>query len=120
MYLCGMPRHMLLHGLLNSILIYYYQAMGAAIASVVAECAVTAAQFIVVRRELKFTRVLRIFARYAVLTAIMGAVGLIAAHFAPSGILGIAVIAAPCVVVYGAMLLLLRDPVFAFFKNRNG
>ena len=106
--------------ILNSIFIYYYQAMGAAIASVVAECAVTATQFIVVRRELKFTRVLRIFARYALLTAIMGAVGLIAAHFAPSGILGIAVIAAPCVVVYGAMLLLLRDPVFAFFKNRNG
>ena len=105
---------------LNAVLIYYYKAMGAAIASVIAECAVTATQFIVVRRELKITRVFKIFVRYAAFTAVMGAVGLAVAHFAPSGILGIAVIAVPCVVVYGALLLLLRDPVFVFFKNRNG
>lgn len=105
---------------LNSVLIYYHAAMGAAIASVLAECAVTAAQFIVVRREMKFFRVLKIFFRYALLTAVMGVVGLVAAHFAPGGILGIAVIGVSCVAVYGVLLLVLRDPVFAFFKNRNG
>ncbi len=106
--------------ILNSVLIYYRAAVGAAIASVIAECAVTAAQFYVVRRELRATRVLKIFVRYALLTAVMGVVGLVAAHFAPGGILGIAVIALPCVVVYGALLVVLRDPVFAFFKNRKG
>jgi len=63
------------------------------------------------------SRVLKIFARYAIFTAIMGAVGLVVSHFAMGGFLGIAVIAIPCVAVYGALLLLTKDPVFAFFKN---
>lgn len=106
--------------ILNLIFIRYFAAMGAAIASVIAECAVTGVQFFVVRRELKFGKVVGIFSRYALFTALMGALGAVVAHFAPDGILGIAVIAAPCVILYGAILVLLRDPVFAFFKNRNG
>ena len=102
---------------LNLILIYFFAARGAALASVIAEFAVTAVQFWFVRREIRLGKVLKIFARYAIFTVIMGAVGLVAAHFAPGGILGMAVMALPCVAVYGLLLLVTKDPVFAFFKN---
>jgi len=103
--------------LLNVFLIWFFAAKGAALASVIAELAVTAVQLWFVRKEIKVSRVLKIFARYAIFTAIMGAVGLVVSHFAMGGFLGIAVIAIPCVAVYGALLLLTKDPVFAFFKN---
>ena len=102
---------------LNTFFIWFFAARGAALASVIAEIAVTAVQLCFVRKEIKVTRVLKIFARYAIFTGIMGAVGLVVSHFAMGGILGIAVIAIPCVIVYGALLVLTKDPVFAFFKN---
>lgn len=102
---------------LNAFLIWFFAAKGAALASVIAEIAVTVVQLWFVRKEIKISRVLKIFARYAVFTAVMGVVGLAVAHFAMDGILGVALIALPCVVVYGALLVLTKDPVFAFFKN---
>ncbi len=104
----------------NSLMIPLWGAMGAAAASVIAEGAVTAVQFYIVRKEIRFGQVAISFLRYSVLTAVMAVVGLAAAHFAPDGILGIAVIVLPCVAVYGLLLVILKDPVFAFFKNRNG
>ncbi len=105
---------------LNLFLIYFFAAKGAALASVVAELAVTSVQFWFVRKEIKLSQVLKIFARYVLFTLIMGAVGLAIAHFAMGGILGIIIIALPCVAVYGTLLLLTKDPVFAFFKNTKG
>ena len=105
---------------LNAVMIPLWGAMGAGIASVIAECAVTAAQFYVVRRELRVAPVAKSFLRYTLLTAVMAAVGIAVSFFAPDGLLGVAVIVLPCVAVYGLLLVLLRDPVFAFFKNRNG
>ena len=102
---------------LNAFLIYFFAAMGAAIASVIAEIAVTSVQFWFVRKEIRLGGVIKIFLRYTLFTAVMGAVGLLVLTFAPGGILGIAVIAAICVTVYSALLLVTKDPVFAFFKN---
>ena len=105
---------------LNLFLIYFFAAKGAALASVIAELAVTAVQFWFVRKEVKLSKVLKIFARYALFTLIMGAAGLAIAHFAMGGLLGIVIIALPCVAVYGALLLITKDPVFAFFKTTKG
>ena len=107
----------LVNVVLNAFLIVYFAARGAALASVIAELAVTAVQFWFVRKEIKISRVLRIFARYALFTVIMGVVGLAVAYFAADGIFGIALIALPCVIVYAALLFVTKDPVFAFFKN---
>lgn len=104
----------------NAVMIPLWGAMGAAAASVIAEGAVTAVQFYVVRKEIRLGRVAISFLRYSGLTAVMAAVGLAVAYFAPDGILGMAIIVLPCVAVYGLLLVILKDPVFAFFKNRNG
>ena len=104
---------------LNLGLIYFYASTGAAIASLVAEAVVTAVQFFFVRKELKITRILKISVRYILFGIVMTAVGLVAAHFAPDGIVGIAVIALPCVAIYGGLLVVTRDPVFALFKKNK-
>lgn len=100
--------------ILNAVLIASRAAVGAAIASVIAECAVTAVQFFLVRRELHAGKVLKMFARYAALSAVMGAVGLVVSYVAPAGVLGIALIVLPCVTVYAALLVVLRDPLLRF------
>lgn len=104
----------------NAFMIPLWGAMGAAVASVIAECAVTATQLFVVRREIRVLSVLKSLLRYGLLTAVMTAVGIAVSLIAPDGLLGVCVIALPCVAVYGLLLVVLRDPVFAFFKNRNG
>lgn len=103
--------------LLNAFLIYFFAAKGAALASVIAELVITSVQLWFLRKEISLKRVLQIFLRYAFFTLIMGAVGLVLLAFAPSGILGILVIAVVCIAVYGSLLLITKDPVFAFFKS---
>ncbi len=56
---------------LNLFLIAQWQSVGAAIASSVAECAVTVSQFVMVRRELSIVRVVRQSGHYAVAGLIM-------------------------------------------------
>lgn len=104
---------------LNAAMIPLWAALGAAIASVIAECAVTATQLFAVRREIDLRAVTKSFLRYLLLTAIMTGVGVALSRVAPDGILGIAVIVLPCVFVYGALLLVLHDPVLSFFKGRK-
>ncbi len=104
---------------LNAVMIPLWAALGAAIASVIAECAVTATQLFTVRREVDLSKILKSFVRYFLLTSVMTGVGVVLSRVAPDGILGIAVIALPCILVYGALLLLLRDPVLSFFKVRG-
>lgn len=104
---------------LNAVMIPLWAAFGAAIASVIAEGAVTATQLFAVRRELNLRAIAKSFLRYLLLTALMIVVGLPLSKIAPDGILGVAVIALPCVLAYGALLLLLRDPVLSFFRGRE-
>lgn len=102
---------------LNCVFIPLWATAGASIASVIAEFTVTAVQFYIIRREISAWRVVKIMLRYILMSAVMGAVGAVVAHFAPGGIFGIVMIVIPCVAVYGIMLLVLRDPVFSFFKK---
>lgn len=104
---------------LNAVMIPLWAALGAAVASVIAECAVTATQLFAVRRELNLRAIAKSFLRYLLLTAVMSTVGVCLLKIAPSGILGVAVITLPCILVYGALLLFLHDPVLSFFRERK-
>ena len=105
--------------ILNLFFIWQWQALGAAIASVVAELAVTAVQFFIVRKEISLAKVLKLLLRYAVFTAVMGGIGYLLYRIAPGGALGIAVIVLPCVLLYGGLLVVTRDPILAFFLKRG-
>ncbi|MBO5326993.1 MAG: flippase [Clostridia bacterium] len=109
----------LVNVVLNIFLIRAFAARGAAIASVIAELVVTTVQFYFVRREIRVLSVLKLLLRYGIFTAIMGGVGYAVSLVAPQGILGIALIVLPCVAVYGALLLVVRDPVYQVFKKSN-
>ena len=97
---------------LNALLISRFQAVGAAIASVLAESCVTAVQIhIVQKEELNLKPLAGIFARYLVCCLPMAGVGVLVERVAPQGIPGLALIIAVCAATYGAVLLLIRDPV---------
>lgn len=105
--------------ILNLIMIGHFQALGAAIASVCAEFIVTAVQFWFVRKEIKVLPVLKIFLRYACFTAVMWGIGFVISRFVGTGITGIIIIIIPCVLVYGLLLLVSKDPIFGFLKMRK-
>jgi len=105
--------------ILNLFFIRQWQAMGAALASVMAELVVTTVQFVVVRKEVKIRPVIGLLLRYGLFTAVMGAVGYGIGRIAPGGALGIACIVLPCVAIYGLLLLVTRDPVFQIFLKRR-
>lgn len=113
--LCGAAANVVL----NFFFIHIWQAMGAAIASVIAELVVTAVQFIVVRKEIRVWPVLKLFLRYLAFSAVMGAAGYGLTLVAPGGILGITLIVLPCVALYGVLLLITKDPIFQFFRSRK-
>lgn len=104
---------------LNLVFIRQFQALGAAIASVAAEIIVTAVQLTIVRRELEMKTIVGTLLRYVLLSAPVLLIGGILTQFAPQGILGVLMIAAPCVVVYALELILLKDPVLQILSIRN-
>jgi hypothetical protein len=54
--------------------------------------------------------------RYALLSAVIGGVGLVLSRFAAEGLLGIFQITLPCALVYVLLLLALRDPVWRVLR----
>ncbi len=101
---------------LNSMLIARWGAVGAAIASVLAELVVTGVQMFYARKEVPFLKVLRLLGRYLVMTLFISAIGLAVSHFAGTGIFGMALVIISCVVPYAALLFGLKDPVLNLFK----
>lgn len=102
---------------LNLFLIKHLASLGAVIASLFAEAAVTGVQFFFVRREIKLLSILRLSVRYILFGGIMGGVGAVISRFAPDGLWGLSLVALPCIAVYGVLLLVTRDPVIRFFKK---
>lgn len=101
---------------LNTVFITWKGAVGAAIASVLAELTVTGVQLFYARKEVPFTKVLRLLARYLLMTLFIGTIGLIVSNFVGTGIIGLAVIILACVIPYAAILFGLKDPVLNLFK----
>lgn len=61
----------LVNFILNLILIKYFASIGASIATVLAEFAVTTTQFILVKNEIKFIDVIKLFYKYVIAALIM-------------------------------------------------
>ena len=105
---------------LNLLLIPRYQALGAAIASVVAELAVSAVQLFLARRDLPVGRVLLMGLRYLLFADVMVALGLAAHLLLGEGILQLLLLIGGCALLYLLLLLAFRDPVFAILSRRKG
>ena len=101
---------------LNSVLIVQWGALGAAIASVLAELTVTCGQIYYARKDIHVSRILRLLGRYLVLSAIVGGIGMLVFSFVGTGLVGMLAVILICVLVYAALLFGLHDPVLMLFK----
>ncbi|SEK46165.1 Membrane protein involved in the export of O-antigen and teichoic acid [Pseudobutyrivibrio ruminis] len=94
---------------LNLFMIARFQSYGAAVASVVAECAVTTVQFIVVRDEISFLRVLRGGWKYALSGVVMSFCIYPFCKNLSSSFLHTMLIVCVGVLAYGFSIILFRD-----------
>jgi O-antigen/teichoic acid export membrane protein len=94
---------------LNSFLIYYYQSVGAAIASVCAEFSILIFQMIYCRKTFKISSVLLMSWKYVVASLVMFIPCYFMGVYLSSSILNTFLIVLVGVVVYALMLLLLKD-----------
>lgn len=101
---------------LNTMFISMWGSVGAALASVIAELAVTGTQMYLARKEISVFQIAKLFARYLILTAIMSAVGVAVAWFTGADMISMVVIILACVIVYGGVLLLGKDRVLQLFS----
>lgn len=98
--------------MLNMILIHFYQSVGAAIASVAAETAVTVVQLIIVRRELSPLRVIKEGAHYYIAGLVMALALLPICRMLTPSVVNTAIIALSGAAVYFMVLLIERDEFF--------
>lgn len=96
---------------LNSVFIHFFQAIGAAVASVIAEFVVTLSQAYFVRKDLPCKKIMQIAARYFLLGLGMFTCGVILYRILPNNIMGLILLVLICIGVYILELILLRDPV---------
>ena len=95
---------------LNLILIFYFQAMGAAIASLAAETVITLLQFYMVRREISVRRIMTMGGVYLFASAVMGACILVMGGFLQPGVLSTFLMAGVGAAVYGVILWGVKEP----------
>lgn len=97
---------------LNSFMIYFWQSMGAAIASVIAEAVITALYIIFARRFISFRAILKIAYKYVIAAAIMGCIVNILNILLPANI-GFLILEVVCgIIVYSVFLLIMRTRFF--------
>jgi len=94
---------------LNLFLIYYFMAIGAAIASVVAETVIVIVQFIFVRKELSVWKILRSIWKYLFAGGIMSALLWFENEWLPYSFFNTCLMVASGAVAYFLCLFLIRD-----------
>ena len=100
------------NSILNIILIHFWDAIGASIATVIAELAVTGVQCWYVRKQLPLRESFASAIRYCLFGAIMFLAVRGVGHFLPAGkVWALAVMVVVGVIVYGAELLITKDPM---------
>ncbi len=104
---------------LNSIFIYKFAALGAAIASLIAELSVTAAQFYMVRKQIHWKQYPRMVLRYVLLCVPMALLGGFLKNCLHYGVVSLALLVVSCCMLYLAELIVLKDPFLSFFKKRQ-
>lgn len=101
----------------NAVLIPRYQALGAALASVVAEFCVTAVQFYTVHEELDLKPVARLAVRYFLMVLPMAVVGLALDYVLPDTVAGVFVLVLVCICIYALCLIMGKDPALNFLLD---
>lgn len=109
----------------NAFLIPQIGALGAAVASIIAEFCVSGIQVYTVCELIDFKPIVRLFVRYCLCSVPMAVLGLAVSAVAPQGIVGLLMIVVVCVAVYGLELVFIKDPaweflVSAFVKDKLG
>ncbi len=94
---------------LNMFLIARYQAVGAAIASVIAEFAVTTVQFVFVRKEIRFSKVFVNSIKYVLAGVLMSVLLIFEGRLLEPRIINTIIMVATGAFVYGISLIILRD-----------
>lgn len=103
--------------ILNLILIPFWQGNGAAIATVVAELAVTATQFVFIRKVFSVHKILGGGLKYIVCSLVMAGVCFVINPFLPTGWIGLALIGLIGVAIYFILLTCTKDPVILELKS---
>lgn len=93
----------------NLILIKSLASIGASIATVIAEFAVTLTQFILIRKEIKILDVIKITYKYVIASIIMFICSLIIGHLISNNILSIFAQVGISGITYFVMLIILKD-----------
>lgn len=95
--------------ILNLILIKYFASIGASIATVIAELAVTSIQFILVRKEIKFIDVIKLSYKYVIGSLIMFMCSMIVGYFIKDNLVSIILQVIVSFFVYILVLYILKD-----------
>lgn len=93
----------------NLLLIYKLKSIGASIATVIAELAVTATQFILLRKEISVIDVIKTSYKYIIASIIMFIVSMVAGSFIKSNVLSVTCQVIISSITYFALLLILKD-----------
>lgn len=102
---------------LNIILIRKYNAVGASIATVIAELGVTGVQAWCVRKQLPLGECLKPFCRYFVLGLVMMVAVYCTGMLLPDGLISVAIMILVGVIVYGAELIITKDEMIQLGLN---
>lgn len=94
---------------LNLVLVFFFQSIGAAIASVAAEVVIAVVQLVIVRKELSIALILKSSIRYLIAGAIMGVALFFESLVFPATIWFTAVMVASGAGIYFIVLLVMRD-----------
>ena len=101
--------------ILNSFMIYLWQSIGAAIASIVAELLISVLYVIFARKFLLFKTLLNVSYKYIISSVIMGGSVLALNIFLPTSVWYLILEITIGIIVYSLMLLILRTRFFFFF-----
>lgn len=95
--------------ILNLILIKYFASIGASIATVIAELAVTSIQFILVRKEIKFIDVIKLSYKYVIGSLIMFMCSMIVGYLLKDNLVSIILQVIVSCFVYFLVIYILKD-----------
>lgn len=106
---------------MNSILIWKLGAFGASIGTVLAEITVTCVQIFYTKREFKWKEIIKISKNYIISSVVMFVICLIIGNIIVNNVLSLLVQCLMGALVYGIMLLLLKDKfVFEILNKMKG
>jgi len=93
----------------NLILIKHFASIGASIATVIAEFAVTLTQFVLIRKEIKIKDVIKITYKYIIASIVMFIFSTMIGYFIDNNLLSIIIQCSISIFIYFSLLIILKD-----------